>query len=203
MSRPVLVLFAHPALERSRVQRRLLEAPHTCSGVTVRDLYELYPDLDVDVDAEQAALRAHDVIVFQHPFYWYSAPPLIKQWQDLVLEHGWAYGRGGDALAGKLTFHVMSAGGSEEAYEPTGYNHFPVVELMRPFEQTANLCRMRWLPPYVVHGTHRIQDPSIEEHVDQYRRLLVAIRDGRLDERRAAQSHGLHVDLGALIGEVA
>lgn len=200
MSRPVLVLFAHPALENSRVQRQLIEVPRSCGEVTVRDLYELYPDLDIDIDAEQAALREHDVIIFQHPFYWYSAPPIVKQWQDLVLEHGWAYGRDGNALAGKLTFHVMSAGGGEEAYREDGSNHFPVPDLMRPFEQTARLCHMRWLPPYVVHGTHRIEDATIEAHVLQYRRLLVAVRDRRLDETRAADSRGLHRDLDALIG---
>ena len=80
----VLVLFAHPALETSRINRRLAEAPQSLEGVTLRDLYEVYPDFDVDVEAEQASLLEHDVVVFQHPLYWYSAPPLLKQWQDLV-----------------------------------------------------------------------------------------------------------------------
>lgn len=201
--RSVLVLFAHPALEHSRVQRRLLEAPSGLAGVRVRDLYELYPDLDVDVGVEQSILGEHDAVLFQHPFYWYSAPPLVKQWQDLVLEHGWAYGHEGRALSGKLTFHVLSAGGGEEAYGPEGYNRFSVPELLRPFEQTAALCRMRWLPPYVVHGTHRLADDVLDRHVENYRRLLIAVRDRTLDEARAARSGGLQLDLDALIGEEA
>jgi glutathione-regulated potassium-efflux system ancillary protein KefG len=198
----ILVLFAHPALERSRVQTRLLEAPRTVEGVSLRDLYELYPDFDVDVDAEQAALLEHDVVVFQHPLHWYSAPPLVKQWQDLVLEHGWAYGQGGDALRGKLTFHVLSAGGRASAYRPEGMNRFTLGELLRPFEQTAFLCGMRWLPPYAIYGTHGLSDEDIEPHVAGYRRLLEAVRGGRLDLERAAAAPGLHVE-GLVAEEVA
>ena len=114
MSR-VLVVFAHPALQTSRVQRRLIARASRVEGVTVRDLYELYPDYDVVVDDEQAAMEAHDVIVWQHPFYWYSVPPLLKQWFDLVLEHGWAYGSAGKALHGKTVISAISAGGPRQS----------------------------------------------------------------------------------------
>ena len=66
----ILVLFAHPALEKSRVNRRLVQAVRDLDGVTLHDLYEAYPDLDIDVAREQELLTLHDVIVFQHPFYW-------------------------------------------------------------------------------------------------------------------------------------
>lgn len=91
----ILVLFAHPAFERSRVHRRLVAAARAQHGVTIHDLYEAYPDFDVDVRREQELLLAHDLIVLQHPFYWYSTPPLVKQWIDLVFEYGWAYGARG------------------------------------------------------------------------------------------------------------
>lgn len=143
----VLVLFAHPALEKSRVHRRLIrEAPAT-PGVTVQDLYEAYPTFDIDVPYEQALLTAHDLIVFQHPFFWYSTPALLKQWEDLVLEHGWAYGSRGNALAGKRVLSVITAGGGATAYAPEGFNRYTVRELPRPIEQTARLCKMEYLPP--------------------------------------------------------
>ena len=97
----VLILFAHPALEKSRVNRRLSAAVSSLPGVTFHDLYEAYPDFDVDVRREQELLGSHDLVVLQHPFFWYSIPPLLKQWIDLVLEHGWAYGSEGKALVGK------------------------------------------------------------------------------------------------------
>lgn len=177
----LLILFAHPALERSRVHRRLLARLPAHPDITFHDLYEAYADFDIDVPREQALLERHDVIVFQHPFFWYSTPPLLKQWEDLVLEHGWAYGREGHALRGKRAFHVISAGGREEAYQHEGYNRFTVRELLAPLEQTARLCGMIWAPPYVIHGTHRLNDAEIEKESDRYGDLLTRLLEGRLD----------------------
>jgi glutathione-regulated potassium-efflux system ancillary protein KefG len=177
----VLIQFAHPALEGSRVHRRLLAQLPEREGLTVNDLYEAYPDFDVDVAREQALLVAHDIIVFQHPFFWYSTPPLLKQWEDLVLEHGWAYGRQGRALRGKQLLHVISAGGREEAYQHEGYNRFTVGELLAPLEQTAHLCGMRWTPPYMIHGTHRMTEPQIDEAAQRFRSMVAGLCDGRID----------------------
>jgi glutathione-regulated potassium-efflux system ancillary protein KefG len=174
----VLILFAHPALDSSRVNRRLASAVRGLPGVTFHDLYEAYPDFDVDVKREQALLLAHDCVVFQHPFYWYSSPALIKQWQDLVLEHGWAYGREGTALHGKAWLSAVSTGGREDAYQPDGYNRFTMGQLLAPFEQTARLCGMTFLPPFVVHGTHRLDAAGIEAAAADYRRVIEGVRDG-------------------------
>lgn len=177
----VLVQFAHPALERSRVHRRLLASAPSLPDLTFNDLYEIYPDFDVDVPREQALLVAHDVIVFQHPFFWYSTPPLLKQWEDLVLEHGWAYGRDGRALRGKHVLHVITTGGREEAYQHEGLNHHTMRELLAPLEQTARLCGMIWSPPYVIHGTHRMTEAEIDDEARRYARLLTDLHDGRID----------------------
>ena len=198
--RRVLVLFAHPVLERSRVNRRLLDAVRDLDGVTVHDLYETYPTMSIDVAREQELLLAHDVVVFQHPFYWYSVPAILKEWQDLVLEHGWAYGEGGTRLKGKLTFNVVSTGGPPQAYRKGGYNRFTVRELLAPWEQTANLCGMRFLAPFTVHAALRIaSDDDVAARREDYRRLLVALRDDRLDLERAAAAENLADDLDAVM----
>src|SRR5262249_12225989 len=111
--RRVLLLFAHPVLERSPVNLRLLAEAREVTGVTIHDLYEAYPTLSIDVRREQRLLLDHDVIVFQHPFYWYSTPAILKEWQDLVLEHGWAYGHGGTQLRGKITLNAITTGRPE------------------------------------------------------------------------------------------
>jgi len=194
--RRVLILFAHPVLERSRVNRRLLEAVRALDGVTVRDLYELYPMLDIDVKAEQAALVEHDVIVFQHPFYWYSCPAILKEWQDLVLEHGWAYGKEGTQLRGKITLNAISTGGPEAAYRQGGYNRFTVRELLAPWDQTAHLCGMRFLAPFVVHGSLRVVgDEDVAGHRTRYVQLIEALRDERIDLERAAAAANLATGL--------
>lgn len=177
----VLILFAHPALEKSRVHRRLVAEVPPLPGVTFQDLYEAYPDYDVDITREQELLIEHDVIVFQFPFFWYSAPPLVKQWEDLVLEHGWAYGSKGTALQGKTVLDVITAGGRESTYRHEGYNRYTVRELLAPLEQTARLCGMRFLPPWVIFGTHRMESDDIARAAAQYRQLITALRDEAID----------------------
>src|SRR5687768_15538424 len=170
--RRILVLFAHPVLERSRVNRRLVDAIRDLEGVTLRDLYEEYPTLSIDVSAEQELLLEHDVIVFQHPFYWYSVPAILKEWQDLVLEHGWAYGEGGTRLKGKLTFNVVSTGGPPQAYRKGGYNRFTVRELLAPWEQTAWLCGMTYVAPFTVHTALKLVGDDVAPRAADYRKLI-------------------------------
>lgn len=197
----VLVLFAHPALERSRVNRALLRAVREHPAVTLHDLYEEYPDLHIDVRREQELLLAHDVFVFQHPFFWYSSPSILKEWQDLVLEHNWAYGAEGRRLVGKTTFNVISAGGPEHAYRSGGHNRFTIRQLLSPWEATAHLCGMRFLAPFVVHGSLRLLPGDVEPHVRDYGRLLGALVEDRLDLERAASAERLNAELDRLIAQ--
>ncbi len=199
MSSRVLILFAHPALQKSRAHRVLAEAVSPLPGVTFHDLYERYPDFFIDAKAEQGLLRAHDVIVFQHPFYWYSAPAIVKEWQDHVLQHGFAYGAGGDALRGKVTFSVLTTGGSEESYRADSREHFTVRQLLAPFEQTARQCGMDYLPPCVFHGTDALDEAGLSAVASEYARLISALRDATLDLDAARRSDRLNSEIEQLI----
>jgi glutathione-regulated potassium-efflux system ancillary protein KefG len=182
------------------VNRRLADALVGLDGVRVHDLYEAYPSLSIDVAREQALLAAHDVVVFQHPFYWYSTPAILKEWQDLVLELGWAYGAGGTALAGKITLNVVSAGGAAAAYHPDGHNRFTVRQLLAPWEQTAHLCGMRYLAPFVVHAALRVaRDEDLAAQTAAYRRLCAALRDDAIDLDGAGRADNLAIELDALL----
>lgn len=181
-SRRLLILFAHPALHKSRVNQLLISSVESLSGVTINDLYESYPNFYVDVAREQELLLEHDVIIFQHPFYWYSSPAILKQWQDLVLEYGFAYGKNGTRLHGKLVLTAISTGGPSSAYQRSGYNYFTVRELLAPFEQTARLCGMTYLPPFVVPGVLWMQDQAeLSTYGSVYRRALAGLRDDAFD----------------------
>ena len=173
--RRVLLQLCHPAFERSRVGRALFEAVRDLEGVTANDLYDRYPDFLIDVEREQRLLREHDAIVFLHPFYWYSSPALLKEWQDLVLEYGFAYGPGTE-LRGKLWAPAFSAGGEKEAYCAKGANRFDVRQLVTPFEQTARLCGMRFVAPFVVFGSHQLTSghdlEAVAARVREHVRLL-------------------------------
>ena len=180
-ARRILILFAHPAYEKSRVNVRLADAVKHVDGVTFHDLYEAYPDFFIDVPREQELLLLHDIVVFHHPFYWYSVPALVKQWEDLVLEHGWAYGSKGTMLAGKVWLHAITAGGRDQAYHPDGYNRHTFRQFMAPLEQTARLCGMDYLPPFIAAGTHRMTDDEMAGHAHDYRRVIEALRDDTMD----------------------
>lgn len=179
-------MLAHPALHRSRVNRRLAAAARQVEGVTYHDLYDAYPDYDIDVEREKALLVAHSSVVWQFPFYWYSTPAILKEWQDLVLEFRWAYGPGGEALRGKLFLPVITTGGREEAYSPEGFNRHTMGQLLAPLRRTAELCGLVMLPPFVVHGAHRLTEPEVQSHARAYRATLEALRDGRVDPTQVA-----------------
>jgi glutathione-regulated potassium-efflux system ancillary protein KefG len=176
--RRLLILFAHPAFQKSRINRELFGAAESLPEVTTNDLYELYPHFHIDVAREQQLLLDHDVIVWQHPFYWYSSPAILKQWEDLVLEFGFAYGKNGTKLRDKLVFSAISMGGPFSAYTREGQNCFTIREFLVPFEQTARLCGMIYLPPFVVPGALWMnEEAEIQRYSAAYRRLLEALRD--------------------------
>jgi putative NADPH-quinone reductase len=177
-----IVYHAHPGPQHSHANRALAAVARGVEGITVVDLYAEYPRFDIDVDREQARLLDHDVILFQYPMFWYSTPSILKEWLDLVLEHGFAYGTGGDRLRGKTLMLAITAAGPEDAYAPDGYQRYPIRTFLAPLEQTAHLCGMRFGVPYVLFGALRAgQDGRLDRHLTGYRLLLTAIRDGRHD----------------------
>jgi glutathione-regulated potassium-efflux system ancillary protein KefG len=196
----VLLLHAHPAAHKSHANRHLLEAARQVDGVTVRELYETYPDFLVDVPVEQDLLADHDVLVLQHPFYWYSAPSLVKEWLDLVLQHGWAYGEHGHALRGKILLQAVTCGGLPEVYCSAGRHGHTVRDFLLPFEQTACLCGMTYLAPFVVHGVGSLQSAeSMAPHRRDFAAVHTALRDGTLDLAAAAAGTQLNNDVSTLI----
>nr|WP_319384007.1 NAD(P)H-dependent oxidoreductase [uncultured Roseibium sp.] len=192
----VLVLFAHPRPDRSEVNFPMFETAQGVQGVTAVDLYARYPDFNIDVDAEQARLVAHDVVIFQHPLYWYSAPSIMKEWQDLVLEYGFAYGQHGHALDDKVFLNAVTTGAKSAAYSEEGMNHADLRSLLAPFEKTADLCRMKYLAPFVLFGAGRaVEEGRLDVHRNAYDDLLKALVAERLDLEKAARADVLTEDL--------
>lgn len=170
----VLLLAAHPNWRESRVNSRLLAVARGVPAVQVRDLYALYPDYDIDVAAEQAAAEAAALIVLLHPIQWYSMPALQKLWLDQVLTYGWAYGHHGSALQGKDLWLAATTGGPESSYHPQSYNRYFFDAFLPPYEQTAALCGMRFLPPLLLHGAHRTSEEAVAAHADVFGQRLRA-----------------------------
>ena len=171
----ILVLYAHPYPQHSRACKALLNAVSDLPDLETRSLYDLYPDFDIDVAAEQLALSRADVVVWLHPIYWYSVPSMLKHWFDVVLLRGWAYGAEGNALRGKKCLWVVSAGGDEESYSAGGMHEQPFNNFMPPVEQTARFCGMTWQTPIVVHGAHAVGDAELAIVTENFRARLIEL----------------------------
>lgn len=149
----IVMIVSHPDLNDSIANKTIIDqVKDQIENLEIRHIESLYPNLKIDVEKEQKALLGADIIIFQHPFYWYSTPAGLKQWMDDVLSYGFAFGHDGDKLKGKHFIQSLTIGGPEESYKATGFNHFTIQELLRPMEQTVYLTKM------VHHGfvhTHR------------------------------------------------
>jgi len=185
--RRVVILFFHPLFHKSRVNSELIRVAEGLKGVDVRHMYDLYPDFHIDRRAEQKVLLGYDVIIWQHPVYWYSSPSMLKEWMDVVLEHGFAYGYSGNALKGKMVLNAASVGGNREAYTPDGARGHSLREIFLPFSMTAGLCKMDYLPPFAIHGTHLLERKSIEAAGQEYRQVLMTLMDPGLDLERLSE----------------
>jgi len=173
----ILVLFAHPALQKSLAHKTLFNAIQGLEGITCHDLYEHYPDSFINIKKEQRLLLEHDIIVFQFPLYWYSSPAILKEWQDLVLEHGFAYGEKGNKLAGKRLMLAVSTGGSENSYSKSGYNQNSLEEFLLPFSKMSYICGMSYLSPFVVHDIHKRHDSQrLLKKAQEYRVRLLTLQ---------------------------
>jgi len=181
MPNKILILFAHPLFEKSNANDVLIKNIPDSPNITFHDLYQEYPDFDVDIKREQELLVLHDIIIWHHPMYWYSCPPLLKQWIDLVLEHGWAYGHRGTALKGKLLLQAVTTGGRKENYCASGRDRFTIAQLLEPFCQTAKVCNMHYLPPFVVHGTHAMDEKGYKKFGALYGQALEYLENKTID----------------------
>ncbi|MBX7249918.1 MAG: NAD(P)H-dependent oxidoreductase [Caulobacteraceae bacterium] len=165
-----LLVFAHPALERGRVNPLMCEAVADLPNLTVHDLYEAYPDFTIDVPAEHRLMLAHDLIVLQFPIYWFAMPSLLKEWLDLSWSRGFAFGQGA-RLKGRTLMCAVSTGANRDAYE-NGVYRFPLADFLAPVKQTAEYCGLNWVEPFVLHGAQALELEGMEKGMARYRSRL-------------------------------
>ncbi len=199
----VILYYVHPGHQHSHSNTQMQRAVSGVSDIDMVDLYAEYPRFNINIDKEQQRLLDHDVVVLQFPVFWYSGPSLLKEWIDLVLEYGFAYGKDGDSLKGKKLMLAVTAGGSRQAYSADGYQHFELRTFLTPFEQTATLCKMEFITPYVLYNSLHFEDSQrIEQHANGFVSLIKALRDDHLNIASASTLDTIGFeDLPGLTGE--
>lgn len=171
----VLVIYSHTYQEQSTAGKAILEVFKKAPGFTVRYLEELYPDLNkIDIAAEQQALVEADVIVFQHPIFWFSMPATLKRYMDEVFQYGFAYGTGGDKLKGKKFIHSFTTGSSAATYEGTEFGS----ALVAPLKCSAAYTQMDYVKAAPLYGQLALTNPNVAEEARQHAEKLVAFIQG-------------------------
>jgi putative NADPH-quinone reductase len=173
-----LVIVIYPDINRSAINKRWIEELGKFPDLyTVHQLYEVYPDEKIDVEAEQKLVEAYDKIVFQFPFYWFNCPPLFKKWLDEVLTYGWAYGsRSGYKMAGKKIALAISLGIDEQDYRPSALYKYTIEELTRPFELSFEYVKADYRPFFAYYGIELNSSAEwIEKSVPLYLDFLNAL----------------------------
>lgn len=177
----ILILYAHPNPQDSTLNKALVNAASSLDGLTVHDLYQHYPDFDIDIQVEQDLLEQADIIVFQHPVYWYSCPAIMKEWIDVVLQNGFAYGENGNKLNGKKWLSAITTGGDDQSYGQEGKHYYPIDDFLKPFERTAAFCSMEFLPAFISHDAIHLDKQQVESHVKKYLERLKQLRSNQTD----------------------
>lgn len=167
------LILAHPNFAASTANRALLDAVRDLPDIEVADLHALYPDGTIDPEAETDRLLAADRLVLQFPMYWYSTPPILKQWQDSVLTP-MLYVRPdiGARLKGLPLRIATTLSGEPEAYREDGRVGFTVPQLLAPLHATARRAGLVWETPFVVHDMRNPTPGALARHASRYRALL-------------------------------
>ena len=164
----ILVISGHPDHKSSMANRAILDEFHRLvPQAEIVRLDAIYPDFNIDVKREQRRLVEADTVVFEFPFWWYSAPSLMRRYFELVLTHGFAYGSTGTALHGKKVIFSFTAGAPEVAYSPEGYQHYDIASFIPQFRALANLCGLVWQEPIVSFGM-MLLNPDDKEAAERF-----------------------------------
>lgn len=187
-----LVLYAHPSPGVSRITRQLAHAASLLDGVDVNDLYETYPDFDIDVPRERALVSRTDLLVLLFPIHWYAAPALLKEWFDTVLHDAWQRERVKPSAsgAGRRCWLVASNGSAAADYAPGQRHGRPLRDYLAPFEQAARVCGMTWVEPLLLYDAHTIDNAAVEAHVSRFTERLRQLT-GQAGEQARIESSDL------------
>ena len=148
----ILVISAHQDLNNSVSNQLILTEleNHFGEKVSVRRLSELYPNGDIDVNAEQQALLDADVVLLQYPTFWFNLPSILQKWLESVWLYGFAYGEGGDKLHGKKLLVSTTTGSVADTYN--GQIVATMDDLVKPVKHSALYSGFDWQGVYPLYG---------------------------------------------------
>ena len=156
-----LVLFAHPYFEHSTTNVRLLECYEAMDHVTVRDLYEDYPDFHIQPFRERKRIVEYERIIFHFPIIWFGLPPLLKLWIDEVFDMRWISENGINILSGKDAVIITSVGGRESNYSAEGKYKTEVEELLSGLKVSLHVNNIELKKIHIIYNADNLNETEL------------------------------------------
>ena len=170
----VVIISGHTYLAESVANKTILDTVHTrLPEVEIAKLDELYPDFQINVEAEQQRLLRADIIVLEFPVFWYSAPSILKRWMEETFQRGFSHGSTGDKLKGKKLVLSFTTGAPASAYSHDGGAGYTIDEFLPCFKATCKLCQMEFAG-YVYTGGVSYGNRTSPELIEQQQKASVA-----------------------------
>ena len=171
-----LIILAHPNIEQSTANKTIVETlQNKVKDLEVRNIHQLYPNYQINVQEEQAALLRHELIILQYPMYWFNMPAILKLWFDEVFTYQFAYGSKGDKLKDKKLLTSLTIGQVEKNY--SDYDANIIDHLHQPVKLSALYSQMQYLTPVVLYGVSPVtaEPNEIKAKAIQHSEKLVAM----------------------------
>ncbi|KOY73794.1 uncharacterized protein RZ70_04140 [Apilactobacillus kunkeei] len=167
-----LVLVSHPEYDNSMTEAFLKQCQSDIENVDWVVLDNIQTDFTFDKEQEQQRLAQYDRILFQFPMYWYSAPALMKRYEDDVFTKNFiAYEQEG-ALKGKEMGIITTLGDPIKDYQVGGREGFSISELLKPYQAIAQRGKMKFLKPFVISQFSYMTDSQKQKLLIDYRSYL-------------------------------
>ncbi|KOY70648.1 NAD(P)H-dependent oxidoreductase [Apilactobacillus kunkeei] len=167
-----LVLVSHPEYDNSMTEAFLKQCQSDIENVDWVVLDNIQTDFTFDKEQEQQRLAQYDRILFQFPMYWYSAPALMKKYEDDVFTKNFiAYEQEG-ALKGKEMGIITTLGDPIKDYQVGGREGFSISELLKPYQAIAQRGQMKFLKPFVISQFAYMTDVQKQKLLIDYRSYL-------------------------------
>ncbi|KOY77387.1 uncharacterized protein RZ75_01990 [Apilactobacillus kunkeei] len=169
-----LVLVSHPKYDNSMTEAFLKQCQSDIENVDWVVLDNIQTEFTFDKEQEQQRLTQYDRILFQFPMYWYSAPALMKKYEDDVFTKNFiAYEQEG-ALKGKEMGIITTLGDPIKDYQVGGREGFSISELLKPYQAIAQRGQMKFLKPFVISQFAYMTDAQKQKLLIDYRSYLTS-----------------------------
>ncbi|WKN29053.1 NAD(P)H-dependent oxidoreductase [Apilactobacillus kunkeei] len=145
-----LVLVSHPEYDNSMTEAFLKQCQSDIENVDWVVLDKIQNKFSFDKEQEQNRLTQYDRILFQFPMYWYSAPALMKKYEDDVFTKNFIAFEQEGKLKDKEMGIITTLGDPIKDYQVGGREGFSISELLKPYQAIAQRGKMKFLKPFVI-----------------------------------------------------